>query len=403
MFKIILIILWIISLLYCLYFGITAIGVLFKKKEKKNSKKNNFFGILVAARNEEKVIGNLIDSLKKQDYPSDKYEIFIIINNCTDNTLKVAKKDGATIIECKEKTTSKGEVLKYAFNKLTDNKKIDAYVIFDADNVVHKDFLKNINNTINDGYSVVQGFRDTKNISDNWLTSSYAILYYMQSLFINESRYKMGKSSFLNGTGFAIKKEYIDQYGFDPKTITEDIELTALCALNNEKIAFAYDAVTYDEQLSNFKSSIGQRKRWSFGTMECLKKYFPKLIKKGIKEKNFQCIDVAIFYLAVIFHVLLSIVSIIVLINTVIDYSTFLQLHFIGYLVALVTPLIIGMLFRILVLKVNKKNVWDNIGGVLLFDLFVFSWIPVNIISIFMKNCNWEQIKHDRNINIENI
>ena len=403
MFRIILITLWIISLLYCFYFGVTAIGTFFKKKEKKTNSKENFFAILIAARNEELVIGNLIKSLKKQNYPDNKYEIYVIINNCTDNTLDVAKKAGASILECTEKTKTKGEVLKYAFNKLTNNKKIDAYAIFDADNVVHSDFLKNMNDTLNNGYTVAQGFRDTKNISDNWLTSSYAILYYMQSLFINESRYKMGKSSFLNGTGFAIKKEVIDKHGFDPKTVTEDIEFTALCALNDEKIAFANDAITYDEQLTNFKSSLGQRKRWSFGAMECLRNYFPMLLKKGIKEKNFECIDVAIFYLSVIFHVMLSLVSIVMFFSVIINYDDFSLLYLIDYIIAFMLSLLVGMLFRVFVLKRNNKSIKDNLGGILLFDLFVFSWIPVNLISIFMKTCSWDQIKHNRNIDIENI
>lgn len=53
-----------------------------------------------------------------------------------------------------------------------------------------------MNDSINCGYEVVQGFRDTKNICDNWLSTSYAILYYLQSLFINKSRFNFGMSSF---------------------------------------------------------------------------------------------------------------------------------------------------------------------------------------------------------------
>ena len=118
-----------------------------------------FRSILIAARNEETVIKNLINSLKKQNYPSNKYDVYVIVNNCTDNTLEVAKNAGAKIIECKQKVKSKGEVLKYTFNKLNSNDEIDAYVIFDADNVVHREFLNKMNDSINCGYEVVQGFR----------------------------------------------------------------------------------------------------------------------------------------------------------------------------------------------------------------------------------------------------
>ena len=175
-------ILLIASLFYGLYFLVMATGVFGKKKEKTNNSKKNHFAILIAARNEEVVIGNLIKSLKKQNYPKDKYDIYVIVNNCTDNTLEVARDAGANIIKCTEKVKTKGDVLKYTFNKLKDNKEIDAYVIFDADNVVHGDFLNKMNNSINAGYEVVQGFRDTKNICDNWLSTSYALLYYLQVL-----------------------------------------------------------------------------------------------------------------------------------------------------------------------------------------------------------------------------
>ena len=213
---------------YLAYFVIMAFGVFRKREIKLKFKKNSFFAILVAARNEELVIGNLIDSLKRQNYPKDSYEIFVIVNNCTDNTKKVAKDAGATVIDCNEKVKSKGDVLKFAFEKLKNNKEIDAYVIFDADNIVHSEFLKKMNDILNSGYSVAQGFRDSKNVSDNWLSSSYTILYYIQSLFINRARFNLGKSSFLNGTGFMVKKEVIDKHGFNPVTLTEDIEFTAM-------------------------------------------------------------------------------------------------------------------------------------------------------------------------------
>ena len=316
MFEKIMYVIWIFSLIYLGYFVVTSVGIFKKKKNNIVSSKKNFFAVIIAARNEEDVIGKLIDSLKKQNYSSKYFDIYVIANNCTDNTFEVAKKAGAKTILCTEKVSTKGEVLKYAFDILKDNDKIDAYAIFDADNVVHPDFLSKMNDMINSGYSVAQGFRDTKNTSDNWLTSSYAILYYLQSLFLNESRYNLGKSSFLNGTGFIIKKEVIDKHGFNPKTVTEDVEFTAMCAINNEKIGFATEAITYDEQVSRFDVSWKQRKRWSFGTMECLREYFPILLKKGIKERNFECFDVSLFYLSVILHVIFNLLPIFLVINT---------------------------------------------------------------------------------------
>lgn len=392
-------------LFYAGYYLITSIGI-FKKRKKvtnNNDDKKNFFAVIIAARNEENVIGKLIDSLKKQSYPSEYFDIYVIVNNCTDNTAIEAKKAGAKVISCTEKVSTKGEVLKYTFDLFKDNNKIDAYAIFDADNIVHHDFLAKMNDMINSGYSVAQGFRDTKNISDNWLTSSYAILYYFQSLFLNESRYNMGRSSFLNGTGFVIKKEVIDKHGFNPKTVTEDVEFTAMCAINNEKIGFATDAITYDEQTNSFDVSWKQRKRWSFGTMECLREYFPILLKKGIKERNFECFDVGLFYLSVILHVVFNLLPIFLLINIIIHFNSLTFDNMLYKIIFIVISYLFGVVVRIILLKRYNKSFKDNIGGVLLFDLFVFSWLPINFICLFIKSCNWDSIKHNRSVDIENV
>ena len=403
MLKILTYIVMVITSFYLLYFVIMAIGIFKKKKEKVLVDKKNNFAVIIAARNEEAVIANLIKSLKKQNYPKEHYEIYVIVNNCTDNTEEEARKAGAKVIVCTEKVKSKGEVLKFTFNKLKKEKDIDAYVIFDADNLVHRDFLSKMNDSLNMGYSVVQGFRDTKNVSDNWLSCSYAIMYYIQNLFLNKSRYNLGKSSFINGTGFVIKKELIDKNGYDPKTVTEDIEFVAMCAINGEKIAFNDEAITYDEQVNKFIPSLKQRKRWSIGTMECLRDYFTELIKAGFKNRRFECFDIIIFYLSIVVHVIGNLAPIFAILGLFINFKSLTIGYFISTLAISLCSYVIGVVLRVFLLKKYNKSIKDNIGGILFFDLFILSWAPVNFVCLFLKKCNWESIKHDRNIDIEEV
>ena len=170
--------------------------------------KKHKFAILIAARNEEKVILNLIKSLNKQKYPNALYKTYVILNNCTDNTKEVVLKTNANILEVNN-ISSKGEALKYAYNYLSNDNTIDAYVIFDADNIVDNNFLNSMNESLNNGYNVVQGFRKTKNINDNWLSSSYAIMYYIQGLFINKARFNLGNSKLRNK---AVKPTWAKEY-----------------------------------------------------------------------------------------------------------------------------------------------------------------------------------------------
>ena len=259
-----------------------------------------------------------------------------------------------------------------------------------------------MNNTINAGYNVSQGFRDTKNIGDNWLSSSYALLYYIDNLFINRARHNMKMSAILNGTGIVIKKETIDKYGYDPKTLTEDIEFTVLCALNDEKIAFTETAIIYDEQVTDIDTSMKQRKRWSFGTMQCFKVYYKELLKKIVKDKSYSALDILFFTISTMFHVLSAVLTLLLTLYFIINIST---INTVNLLLVLSISLIImymgGILLRIYLIKKNNKRIKDNIGGILFFDLFLISWIPINFICLFMDKCNWDSIKHNRNIEID--
>ena len=200
--------------MYGLYFLVTSFTS-FKKVKPKITAQNasTKFAVLIAARNESKVIADLIESLKKQNYPQSLFDIYALVNNCTDNTEEVAKKAGAKIINVDVPVKTKGDVLKYTFKKLKKSD-YDAYLVFDADNVVHPDFLKIMNDTFLSGYKVAQGRKDSKNLQDNWLSTSYSIFYYIQNFFFNKSRMNIDEAAAINGTGFMVAKSVIDE-GFE--------------------------------------------------------------------------------------------------------------------------------------------------------------------------------------------
>jgi len=400
MFSVVFEVISIFFTLYGLYYGVTSLFAFLKpKKEEHNDSKINKFSIIIAARNEEAVIGNLIDSLKMLNYDKDSYEINVIVNNSTDNTHNVAKSHGAKTIKCKVPVKSKGEVLHYVFHEFKD-RDIDAYVIFDADNVVHPDFLIHMNRSLNNGYKVAQGFRDSKNYQDNWISGSYTLFYYLQNFFFNLARKKMDSSASINGTGFMVQKDFIEKLDFNPETLTEDVELTTVCAVKNEKIDFVKNAITYDEQPTNFRVSLTQRLRWSKGNLQCWKKYHKELIKGFIKNHNLSCIDMYLNNLAAFIQV----VSIIVVAAGLIErmLTTKIVFSFAGIAAMLVSYLgtVIVTLF---VTIYNKKSVSAMAPSLILFTLFIVTWFPINIVSLFKKEVKWKQIGHSKNVRIDEI
>ena len=392
-------ILFALSFMFGMYFAVTGLFG-FKNYHKSmfgRHKPKYKFAIIVPSRNEEKVIGGLIKSLQKQRYPEKLYEVYVVPNNCTDDTAGAAKKAGANVIECTVPVKVKADVLQFVFKKFKSRDDIDAYVIFDADNLVHPNFLARMNDALCEGVQVAQCFRDAKNMGDNWLTGSYTLFYFIQNFFFNRARMNFSGSAAINGTGFMIKKEVVAN-GFHTKTLTEDSEFTGQCALRGIQVAFVEEAITYDEHPQNFWASWKQRKRWTSGCISCLQIYGKDLLKTFFKTGNISCFDMVMMYLCPIVMVLgffLSIVLIVFHITGVELFDFFSYLYAMGILFFVLSYLA-TVAMNIFVVKYNKKSIKNVFSGIILFALFLATWIPINIICIFKKTEKWEEIKHDR-------
>ena len=278
---------WIVTIFW-LYQIVVSMCSLVKLKDKPllTNKKHKFMAI-IPAHNEETVIANLIDSLKKQDYPKELLDIYVIADNCTDNTAKVAKEAGAIVYERFDETKkTKGYAMQWFLKqKIEENADYDAFCVFDSDNIVMPDFIKNMNKKLCQGEEVVQGYRDIKNPTDSWVSAGYAIFYWTMNRFYHLARYNLGLSPLINGTGFMVKFDIIKPNGWDTKTLTEDIEFSLQNIAAGRKLGWAIDAKVYDEQPVDFKQSWSQRSRWTVGHLQCMK-YYTKDLASGIKEQD---------------------------------------------------------------------------------------------------------------------
>lgn len=393
--EIINIIIILLLVVYGLYFVITAL-FLFKKRKKDSivSDKYSHFTILIPARNEEEVIKDAIQSFKRQKYPKDNYEIIVVINNTTDNTLGVCNAEGVRGILCERKIKNKGDALKEAFDRLK-KEKTDAYIIMDADNVVNDEFLGEMNKSLNEGTLVAKSSMDIKAKENTWVSSSYAIYFFIQSILYSIPRNNIGASCAINGTGIMIKKEVIDKYGFNVRTITEDLEFMTLCALNNIKIKFVERAICYAEHPSDFKVSMIQRRRWTKGIYEGFIIYFNSIIKNIIKRPNIELLDSLLIYSTPLI-LILSLISI---------FINFLIVPLPIYLIITSFSLLVSYisisLCALFVCVKSKKKIKDFLTGIIMFPIFLLSWQYLNIIILFKKEVVWDEIKHTQKI--ENI
>lgn len=398
MLQIIYYLLFAVNVIYAIHFATPFVIGLWKgKKETSIYEKECTFAILIPARNEEFVIENLLDSLLHQNYPKEKYQIYVLINHCTDQTKQIAYKKGANIIDCPDTVKSKGDVLQYAFSSL-QKEPIDAYLIFDADNVVHPDFCKYMNQSYQNGSQVAQAFRDSKNSRANWLSGGYSIFYYIQNIYF-ETRRKLGISASLSGTGWMVKKSMIDTYGYPMTTLLEDLEYSAFSVLHNTPIDFAQKAIIYDEQPTQFSTSWRQRKRWTTGAYQCFKKYW-HILWKGTNHKISK-LDLFLIFFSPLLQVLTCTVGAINLVYVGLKYG-FSNLLYPGVVLLLIIYAMI-CLFATFVVQYNGKNPSQMKKTILLFPIFLSTWLPIQFICLFNGVKQWEEIEHKSNLKLEEI
>lgn len=404
-------IVWLLSfflIIYAGYYLLISIFALKLAKPLESFLPKNKFAIIIAARNEAQVIGNLISSLKKQDYPSDRYEIFVIPNNCTDHTRAVALNSGATVLDCKERVNTKGQVLSFAIDQFLKHRQdFDAFCIFDADNLIDPNFLKEMNNALCSGYQAAQGYRESKNPNDSVISSCYSIYYYNMNRLYNHARSIIGLSAVVNGTGFMVSANAIRKLGgWNTVTMTEDLEFTALCALNGIRIHWVPKAIIYDEQPLTFLQSWNQRKRWSFGMQQCLSKYAKPLLTNFISRKNIVSFDVLLMFLATHIQVLGFISFLLTILLTIfkIHYNLFPQTDLTFKLfISLDTSYLTSVMITMVVLILERKSLLKFTKGILFTWFFLISWIPINCIALFSKTIDWKPIPHERNLSINDI
>ena len=396
---------WIIVIYWLYQLIISACALIqFKEKPLIKNKKHKFMMIL-PAHNESSVIGALIESLQSLDYPKELYDIYVIADNCTDNTAQIAKDLGAIVYErFDEKKKTKGFAMQWFLNqKIKENADYDAFCVFDADNVVDKNFLNAMNKKLCQGEEIVQGYRDIKNPADSWISAGYALFYWMMNRFYHLARYNLGLSPLINGTGFMVDFNLIKPTGWDTITLTEDIEFSLKTIIKGKKVGWAVDAIVYDEQPVGFKQSWSQRSRWTIGHMQCLHEYTGSLAEALKEKKTLLNFDGLLYMVG---SIPMFIMTALLLILNFIMYgaggmtTTDLLINCLKYVLpTFILPIFTGLA----ILVIEKKPVKPMIKGLILYPLFLGSWLLINAKCLFVRNTSWDKIDHVRDIKIKDV
>ena len=361
------------------------------------------YAVLICARNESAVIADLIGSLRSQTYDQSLLHIFVLADNCTDDTSAIARSAGATVYErFNNVQVGKGYALQTLLGHLEQDYPagFDGYIVFDADNILDPGYIAAMNRTFSQGYDIVTSYRNSKNYGDNWISAGYAIWFLREARFLNLPRMVLGSNCHVSGTGFLVSADVIRRNGGWPfHLLTEDIQFSVHEILQGRKVAFAPDAVLYDEQPTTFRQSWRQRLRWARGFLQVFRKYGFGLVK-GIGKGHFSCYDMSMTVMpAYILTVGLIIAYLVGGVMSTAEGISFLPClmyilqTFLGLYVVL---FLVGVFTTITEWKRIHTTPLRKVLYTVTFPLFMLTYIPISMVALFSRKVQWKPIEHHR-------
>ncbi|EFF41433.1 glycosyltransferase family 2 protein [Mycoplasmopsis alligatoris] len=394
----------------------------FNSRKKKNiladyqPKKLRRFAIVIPARNESITLKKLIESIQKQNYLG-TIDIYLVADNCTDNrqTYNIGKEAGINVLERFNNVQKGGNfAIQHALRYIRDNnwlENYDCFCSFDADNLLDKNWVSEINKAYDYyGSDVVTSYRNSKNYADNWISSAYSIQFLKESTVHNKGRSSKQHSAYINGTGFSFTKEVLEQTKWwDFNSLSHDIEFTQWILLNKKKCNYSEDAIFYDEQPIKFKDSWKQRMRWSVGFKQVWNLYKKSLVKMMFKPKlkHFPVMmniltlfpGIYTFIINILFYVITSVLMFLnYYYNYLTDTSAFAAFNLTQVIIYITTtPFFILLTIYlnlfiqgIIILKRNSKRInatkWQKCKSLFTYPLFMITYIPITFIALFKKS-----------------
>lgn len=407
----------VLGLLYA-YRAVFLILGLFITKKYEPAKQKHRYAVVIAARNEESVLGNLLDSIAKQDYPADLITTFVVADNCTDATARIAREHGAVCYErFDQEHRTKGYALRFLFEEIRRDYGIDAfegYIVFDADNLLKQDYISRMNDSFDAGERIIVSYRNTKNINDGWIASGYALHWLRTARMEHCARSYFGVSARIQGTGFLFGNEFV-QDGWNYVSLTEDRAFSSVAVVQGATIAYNHEAQFYDEQPNDFGVACRQRLRWARGNLEAFVETFFPLIRGIFRQKTavkkFSSYDMLMnnFPFSAV-TVPLKLVEV-----TIFTISFFMAGQYGGAWIGLLWQIFRTLLFEhfstiwmgaVLFFterkRLQKVKWYRMVFDCLMFPMFGIIGDVVTLIAIF-KKVSWTPIPHTADVRIEEL
>ena len=401
----------VIGLVYCYQVAYLAVGLLRRRwQDLHRPARLRKYAALISARNEEGVIGELIASLKRQNYPADLLDIYVVADNCTDRTASVAQAAGARVCRrFNRQEVGKGYALYFLLKHIAavgKDQEYAGYFVFDADNIVDANFVSEMNRTFDRGdFTAITSYRNSKNFGQNWISAGYSIWFLREARFVNAARMALGINCAVSGTGFLVSADLIREKGGWPyHLLTEDIQFSAECAAEGRRIGYCEGAVIYDEQPTSFRQSWDQRLRWSKGFYQVDGAYGLPLLRGMLRggRQALGCYDLLVTITPGVLLTLLGgaiqMMLLLVCLWAPADVTRQVLALTGNFLLAGFTGFYRGFFLYGAITVASewrkiKAQSWQKVVYLFAFPLFMLTYLPITVAALFQK-VEWKPIRH---------
>jgi cellulose synthase/poly-beta-1,6-N-acetylglucosamine synthase-like glycosyltransferase len=254
------------------------------------------FAVLVPAHNEQALIGRLLESLHAMDYPGERFDVWVVADNCDDATVAIARARGAQVLErFSETERAKGFALRWLLQRLSElGQRYDAYVVLDADTVVAPNFLQSMDAHLSAGSEVVQAYYSVLNASASPLAGlryvALAAIHFLRPL----GRTVLGLSVGLKGNGMCFTAPVLERFGWNWFTLAEDVEFHLALVRAGGRVDFAADTWVLADMPVTLKQAASQNARWERGRIQLVRAFVPGLIRTALARRSMVALDAAI-------------------------------------------------------------------------------------------------------------
>jgi len=385
-------------LIFFLVFPFLKVLFSFFKNEKigrQQPSKTFDFGCVITAYRNVDIAKGLVQSLLNQRY--DNFAVYLVADVCDVSSWGIRHEKLALLLP-KVPLRLKAKSIIHA----TENfkREHEYVVVFDADNLAHPDFLKEINRYANEGHQCIQGQRTAKNLDTVYACADATGEFY--KIYVERYvPYLLGSSSVISGSGMAVESTLYSSYLRSPEIafgkelwkamLQEDKILQNFILRQNKRIVYAWNAVVYDEKVTSANAVKTQRGRWLFSYFQNMGNALG-ILRRGLLKGSFNQILFGAITIAPPLFIMAGLS-----VATAISGLFFMP----AMSLALFFALLVFSANVLLTLHLSRapRQIWQSLWGI---PLFVWNQITA-LLKMGNPNKNFKHTEHHQGITVEEV